>query len=196
MKDLNLFWYLKNADLFQGLNAVDLRAVAKMLNEKICLKKEVIYTPDSETCDIFILKRGEITLYTSNNGKRLVLDVLGPGSVFGHLPITLKDPDHFAEASEESYVCSMCFRDFSKLLEKTPQLLMNLLKIFSNQIYEYQRKLQEKNLSAEEKVRKHIMLKDGIPSFGKLTHAKIAEQTGIARETVSRIISKIRRIKK
>lgn len=41
MKNANLFWYLKNVDLFQGLHETELRELATMVDERLCHKKTV-----------------------------------------------------------------------------------------------------------------------------------------------------------
>ncbi len=203
MRSSSLFWYLKNVNLFQGLEAAELREVASLVSEKKCHKKELLYTPHHEPEDIYILKQGEITLYTSKNGKRFVLDVLGPDSIFGRLAPSMQNIDHFAEVTQEAYVCTIPLKKFSKLIGEKPQILLNLLDILAGQVQEYQNKLRENLLTAEEKViaclnqqekRKKSLLAQWF-SPDKITHAKIAEQTGLSRETVSRIMSRLKKEK-
>lgn len=204
MKNSNLFWYLKNVNLFQGLNAIELREIAAIVNEKTCNKKELLYTPYSEPEDIYILKQGEITLYTSKNGKRLVLEVLGPDSIFGRLSPNMRSADHFAEVTQNAYICVIPLKKFSKLISEKPQILLNLLNILAGQLQEYQNKIKENLMTAEEKViaclsqqekRNKSLLSKSLPS-AKMTHAKIADQTGLSRETVSRIISRLKKEEK
>lgn len=201
MKNTNLFWYLKNVDLFQGLEAAELREVAALIDERICHKKQLLYTPHERTEEIYILKKGEITLYTSKNGKHFILDVLGPNSIFGRLAPRLNGIDHFAEVTEEAYMCVIPLEQFSKLIGQKPKILLNLLNILANQLQECQNRLTTSTLTAEEKVlaclksreqRGGSRLLEGFPR-SKLTHAKIAEQTGLSRETVSRTISRLRK---
>ncbi|MBI4234962.1 Crp/Fnr family transcriptional regulator, partial [Candidatus Peregrinibacteria bacterium] len=187
MKNQNLSWYLKNVDLFKGLSTDALIEISHIVHEKICPKKELLYSPYSEASQIYILKKGEITLYLSRGGKRYILDILGPGSIFGQINPDQKDPDHFAEVTEEAYVCLISMQDFSALVARYPELLMNLMSILSQQIQDYQKKLSHNLMTAEEKVL--FCLEDGKNKntgllskwFGnerKMTHAKIAEKTG------------------
>ncbi|PIQ79756.1 hypothetical protein COV81_01010 [Candidatus Peregrinibacteria bacterium CG11_big_fil_rev_8_21_14_0_20_41_10] len=201
MKNTHLFWYLRNVDLFQGLSESDLRDVAAIVHERSCHKRELLYSPYEGPNDIFILKKGEITLYTSKGGRRLVLDILGPSSIFGCLTPDLKSAAHFAEVTETAYICTISLQKFSKLIGEKPQILMNLLNILAGQVREYQARLQESAMNAEEKVlaclkqqktRNSSILAQWFNS-GKLTHEKIAEQTGLARETVSRIMSRLKK---
>lgn len=201
MKNTNLFWYLKNVDLFQGLEAAELREVAALINERTCHKKQLLYTPHEKTEEIYILKKGEITLYTSKNGKRFILDVLGPNSIFGSLAPRFNAIDHFAEVTEEAYLCVISLERFSQLIGQKPQILLNLLNILASQVNECQNRLTISTLTAEEKVtaclksreqRGGSRLLEWFPRR-KLTHAKIAEQTGLSRETVSRTISRLRK---
>lgn len=201
MKDSNLFWYLTNINLFKGLNAADLREVASLVDEKTCDKKELLYSPHSGPEEIYILKKGEVTLYTSNEGKRLVLEVLGPDSIFGRLSPEIQNINHFAEVTEDAYICTIPLKKFSKLIAEKPHILLNLLNILAGQLKDYQNKLKENLMTAEEKVltclnhqeKKTPSLLSQWFSSGKLTHAKIAEQTGLSRETVSRIMSRLKK---
>lgn len=201
MKDSNLFWYLTNVNLFQGLTAADLREVAALVDEKTCNKKELLYSPHDGPEDIYILKKGEVTLYTSNEGKRLVLEVLGPDSIFGRLAPETQNSDHFAEVTEDAYICTIPLKKFSKLIAEKPYILLNLLNILAGQLKDYQNKLKENLMTAEEKVlaclshqdkRNQSLLSQWFTT-GKITHAKIADQTGLSRETVSRIMSRLKK---
>ena len=204
MNKTPLFWYLKNVDLFQGLNEADLTEVASIVNTRTCRKKQLLYTPHDEPDEIYILKKGEITLYTSNNGNRLVLDVLGPNSIFGRLSPQAPIAGHFAEVTEEAYICVMPVQQFSGLIGKKPQILINLLNILAGQLNDCQSRLMTSHMSASEKVlaclkaresRGGSRLAEWFP-HRRLTHARIAEQTGLSRETVSRTISRLRKEKK
>lgn len=202
MKNQNLSWYLKNVDLFMGLSVEALKDVSQIVHERICPKKELLYSPYSETSKIYVLKKGEITLYLSRDGKRYILDILGPGSIFGQITPQQKDPDHFAEVTQEAYVCLISLKDFSALIAKYPEILMNLMRIMAGQVQDYQKKLSHNLMSAEEKVmfclddsrhRSQGLLSKWFKKEQKMTHAKIAEKTGLSRETVSRILSRFKK---
>lgn len=202
MKSQNLAWYLKNVDLFQGLSAEALKEVSQIVHEKICPKKELLYSPHSESPQIYILKKGEITLYLSREGKRYILDILGPGSIFGQIVPQQKEPDHFAEVTQEAYVCLISLGNFSALIAKYPEILMNLMRIMAEQVQDYQKKLSHNLMSAEEKVlfcleenknKSPGLLAKWFNKDRKMTHAKIAEKTGLSRETVSRILSRFKK---
>lgn len=165
------------------------------------IKKQLLYAPHEDKEEVYILKKGEVTLYTSKNGKRLVLDVLGPDSIFGHLAPKPREMDHFAEVTEEAYVCVIPLNHFSLLIGQKPKILLNLLNILANQIQDYQHRLKISAMTAEEKVIAFLESRDkpngsSLSKWfprGKLTHAKIADQTGLSRETVSRTISLLRK---
>lgn len=202
MKSQNLSWYLKNVDLFQGLSAEALKEVSRIVHEKICPKKELLYSPHSEMPQIYILKKGEITLYLSREGKRYILDILGPGSIFGQITPEQKEPDHFAEVTQEAYVCLVSLENFSVLIAKYPEILMNLMRIMAEQVQDYQKKLSHNLMSAEEKVvfcleenknKNTGLLAKWFNKERKMTHARIAEKTGLSRETVSRILSRFKK---
>lgn len=67
--------------------------------------KEFLYTPSDAVENVFILKEGEVTLYKSIEGKKIILDVLKPGAVFGNIGF---DPEsgesHYAEITQKAYI--------------------------------------------------------------------------------------------
>jgi CRP/FNR family transcriptional regulator, cyclic AMP receptor protein len=196
-------WYLNQVDLFKGISDKEMMQIADKIVEKECLKKELLYTPFEENDSICILKKGEVTLYYSRNGKRLVLDVLKPGSIFGNISFEPKKSNHFAEVTEDAYICLLPVEDFLKVVQAKPQIMIKLLQVMSNQISDYERKLEGGLLDAKEKVLRLLqdekksvttnVLNNLFGSTKKLTHSKIAEQTGLSRETVTRALSDLKK---
>ena len=71
-------WYLKQIDLFEGITDEEIMAIAKTVVERSCTKKELLYTPFETTDSICMLKKGEVTLYHSHYGKKIIIDTLKP----------------------------------------------------------------------------------------------------------------------
>lgn len=197
-------WYLQQIDLFRGIPDQEIMSIAKKMIEKKCSKKETIYMPDEINSSIYVLKKGEITLYNSHAGRRLIIEVLKPGSIFGNINFQKDKTTHFAEASEDSYVCIFSIEDFTAILHSKPGLMMKFLQIMSERMQNYERRLKGGLFDAKEKILQQMEIfleennKNNVLSklFGKktkMTHDHLAELTGLSRETVTRAINDLKK---
>jgi CRP/FNR family transcriptional regulator len=191
-------WYLKQVDLFEGMNDEDMMKLAGQVIERECIKKELIYTPFEDSDSVCILKKGEVTLYYSHLGKKLIIDVLKPGSLFGNIGFKEGPNTHFAEVTEDAYVCIIKKEDFMKIVQAKPELMMKLIQVMSNQLADYESKLKSGLFDAKEKIVHYLkmsQMKENTSLLNKLfgvrskvTHERIAQHTGLSRETVTRAI--------
>lgn len=200
-QDNQKVWYLKQIDLFEGIPDEEIMQIAQKVVEKKCNKKELLYTPFESTDSICVLKKGEVTLYHSHYGKKLIIDVLKPGSIFGAIPFQNEaSSDHFAEVTEEAYICFFTPEDFLKIVEAKPKLMLRVLKMMSEKLAEYEDRMKTGLYDAKEKILHHLeqieAKSQGI--FGKftsknLTHEKLSQLTGLSRETVTRAITALKK---
>ena len=196
-------WYLQQIDLFKGIPDADIMEIAEKIVEKKCHKKEVNYTPFEENKYICLLKKGEVTLYHSHQGRKLIIDILKPGAVFGNFSFDENKSEHFAEVTEDAYMCFFEMKDFLKILQARPELMLRFMKIMSGRIREYENKMKGGLYDAKQKIIHHLaileeknrksLLNRLRPSRSKLTHNKLAQQIGLSRETVTRAITDLKK---
>ena len=197
-------WYLQQIDLFKGIPDQEIMSIAKKMIEKKCAKKEIIYMPNEANNSIYVLKKGEITLYNSHAGKRLIIEVLKPGSIFGNISFHEGKTTHFAEAKEDSYVCLFSIEDFTTILHSKPELMMKFFQIMSEKMQNYERRLKGGLFDAKEKIlqqldifleeqKKSTILSKLFKGKTNMTHDHLAELTGLSRETVTRAINDLKK---
>lgn len=195
-------WYVKQVDLFNGIKESEIMQIADKMVERKCSKKEILYTPFELTNSVYILKKGEVTLYNSHLGKRLIIDVLKPGSIFGNITFQPEKSTHFAEVTEDAYMCIFPMEDFMRIVAAKPNIMLNLLNIMSDRIRGYEKRMKSGLYDAKEKIIHQLQLirdkKDNligrmIPKTRKITHEKLAQYTGLSRETVTRAITALRK---
>jgi len=203
MKDQS-FWYLKQVHLFEGIPDKDIKEIAKKMVEKECKKKELLYTPFEEHDSICVLKKGEVTLYYSHHGKKLIIDVLKPGSVFGNLTFEEGKSTHFAEVTEDALVCCFDAEEFMKIIQAKPKVMMRFLQIVSARLNDYEERLKSGLFDAKEKILHQLdVLEEKAKNPGildkwfnrdqRVTHEKLAQYTGLSRETVTRAITDLKK---
>ncbi|PIR55117.1 hypothetical protein COU74_02970 [Candidatus Peregrinibacteria bacterium CG10_big_fil_rev_8_21_14_0_10_36_19] len=199
---MNKHWYLQQIDLFAGIPDSEIMSIAKNMKEKTCSKKELIYIPEEENSFIYILKKGEVTLYNSHMGKRLIIETLKPGSIFGNISFEESKSTHFAEASQDSYICIFTAEDFAKILQERPKIMMRFLQIMSDKVQQYENRLKSGLFDAKEKILQQLELQQKANDnplnklFGRktaITHERLGQLTGLSRETVTRAVNELKK---
>src|SRR5437762_7091314 len=94
---------------------------------------------------LFILKKGHVQLYRmSDEGRKLVITTLGPGTIFGEMALTgLGMHDAFAEATEEALICILNRGDLEKLLISKPKIAVRLLNVMAKRLQETEGRLEQ-----------------------------------------------------
>ncbi|MBI2355869.1 MAG: Crp/Fnr family transcriptional regulator [Candidatus Doudnabacteria bacterium] len=181
-------------------------AVLEELN-RLCVKKtfqkgDMIYFPGEETERIFLLLSGEVKLYQSSAGNKVVLEILKAGQFFGDLNFAHQGynfrPEIFAQSEMDTTLCAMSTADFNQVLNKYPALAMMVLTSLRNRLHLAESKIKDLATSpAEVRVINELIrysLNHGQETNGflvleeKLTHQFLADMTGMARETVSKTL--------
>jgi CRP/FNR family transcriptional regulator, cyclic AMP receptor protein len=195
-------WYLKNLDLFAGVPEEEIMEIAERIREKDFGKDEMIYMPSDPLEVIYFVKRGEVRLYHSRDGKRTVFDVLGPGSIFGGVTLEPEESTHFAQATHPTKVCIFPEKEFLAVLQKKPELMMRFIRKMNERIREYEDRLKHRTDTAEEQILgelKKLQDRRSRTLFGRIknqgvhiTHEELAELTGLNRVTVTRTLKKLK----
>ncbi len=130
MPDKSKFWYLKNINIFDGMDDSQMKMVEKMTTMNKMEKHRPIYFPHQETHNIYFLKEGHVKLSRLHeDGREIILDVLGPGEIFGELSILEQSAgQEIAETLDDALVCTMSGQDFEMMVTKNPELNLRLTK--------------------------------------------------------------------
>ena len=80
--------FLRNVSLFESLNQEELEALSDVTFTRTFSKDNVIILAEEEGDTLFILKRGQVKVsIVSEEGREVILSLLGSGSVFGELSL-------------------------------------------------------------------------------------------------------------
>ena len=194
-------WYLQKFEIFSDIDETELMELMTGMTDEEYACKYVLYTPHDDLRETYMLKEGEVTLYTSVDGKKVVVDVLKPGAIFGNIGFD-KHEGHFAEVTQDSYVCRLPENFFLQMLTKRPDLAAKAFSVLSKKISQHQTQITLlSSLGARERVLATIKLlndKDDdsiLPAIlripTKLTHEKLASMTGLTRETVTKQLQQL-----
>ena len=194
-------WYLKRLDLFKGMKEAEMKQIENKMVMKDYDKKEYIYFSLDDTDRVYFVKDGNVEIgYVDESGRELVLDILGPGEIFGTI---LGKGMHsgFARASGKALICTMNRTDFEDFLQRSPDVSLKVLKFLGFKINVLENKLQ--NLVFKDiKTRICDLLYSLYQKSGDkqkqiikipLTHQDIANLVGSTRETTSVYMSELKK---
>jgi CRP-like cAMP-binding protein len=205
MAEKSKFWYLRHFNIFEGLDEETLKAVDKLANMCTFKTNDPIYFPAEPSHCIYFLKKGHVKISRiSEDGKEIILDIIGPGEVFGELlqPDDKEERNEIATAIGEVLICNMLRSDFEKMLRKYPELNFRVTKEVGTRL----RKVEERVTELVFKdVKKRIasflvryaeefgVIKSGIITIKpSLSHQELGFLTGASRQTVTTILNDLR----
>lgn len=198
-------WYLQKVELFSDLSTDELKDIVQDMYEREVPNGQIIYTAQEYVCCTHILLEGEVTLYkTTADGKRIILDVLKPGAVFGNFGFdpNTEDSGHFAETTQSSYIVTLPEGFFIKLMKMRPDIAMHAFSLLTKRLTQYETQLKFLSmLGAKERILAtvrlinekddHSILPEILRKPTKITHEKLANMTGLTRETVTKQLQKM-----
>ena len=165
--------------------------------------KHFLYTPEDAVENVFILKEGEVTLYKSIDGKKIILDVLKPGAVFGNIGF---DPGsgekHFAEITQKAYICTLPHDFFLQIIQKRPDIALQALKVLSKRVSQYEMQIRTLSaLQARDRILATVhllnekednsILPPVLRTNTKIKHERLGNMTGLTRETVTKQLAEL-----
>lgn len=136
---------LKNFSLFQNLPQEVLAEFSRLCVERAFGKNEMIYLRGQTEGRTLFLISGEVRLYRSQEGSKVVIQVLNPGEIFGDFsfvghPSNLLS-ENYAQTTQPAQVCVILSSDLAKLLAKFPVLGMVMLVTLRNRLHQTESKI-------------------------------------------------------
>ncbi len=192
VRKLNL---LSMVDIFRDLTQEEMEGINKMVKMVTIKKGHVLYRPEEKVEVLFLLKKGKIQAYTiTAEGKRLIIETIGPGTFFGEMPLTAQSMHQtFAEATEDSLVCVLSRGDLERLLQHRPKVAVRLVEVLSRRLEETRTRLEESTLrNATARICQGLLrLAQGTSELSGLTHQELADSVGLYRETVTKVLNRL-----
>lgn len=142
---------LKTNKLFSGLLAAELQALEQTAQLKVYKAGRTIFQEGEPGDGMYILVQGKVQI-TALVGldQRCVLATLGDGDFFGEMAV-LDDRPRSASATAEtdSQVYFILREDMVKILSRSPQLAITLVREFSQRMRDFNQQYTEEILQAE-----------------------------------------------
>ena len=192
---------LRGCQLFAGLPATDIAAIASFLIPKQFEKGEYLFRRNDSTLGFYIVQKGAINVHrVSAAGKEQVIHVFRPIETFAEASLP---EGHYlvdARAIEPSTVLLVPKNDFVDLLRKRPELSLRMFGSMSQHLRVLVTLLEDLTLKDIETRLANWLLKQCPNPTGngaveiKLDRTKrvLAAEMGMTSETLSRTLAKFR----
>jgi CRP/FNR family transcriptional regulator, cyclic AMP receptor protein len=188
---------LHASDVFEDLTGAEMERVGELTSMSECRRGDTIYSAGQSSETLFLLKRGRVQIYhLSAEGKKLVINTVEPGGLFGDMGLTGQSRlfDDYAEAVEVSTICAMKRGDIEAIILEFPSVGVRLVRILSSRLAELEQRLEESSLRGVTSRLAAALLRVQAQQRGTITitHQELADLVGAHRETVTRTLGDFR----
>ncbi len=184
--------------LFAGVPAEEVRRLLSIARRRAFRKGEVVFHRDDLAESLLLVVRGRFAVrITTPLGDSALLDLLGPGDVFGELALLLPDARRSAtvEALEAGETFSVFHDDFVRLQSEHPAVKDVLLRLLAKQLARASDRIVEAHyVDAETRVRRRLCELAERYATGEgeaivpITQEDLADMAGTSRATVNRVL--------
>jgi len=189
---------LRRVPLFAQLGDDDLARVAAMARERPYPRNSVIVFEDDPGDALFVVAQGQVkVVLVGEDGREVILAVLGPGDFFGELALIDDEPrSAHVIAMDDAQLLVLRRDDFHQALESHPRLALALLRTLSRRLrhaddqigslvlLDVFGRVARLLLDLAEKSSDGTMIR-------RVRHATLAQMIGSSRETVSRTLREL-----
>ena len=177
--------------LFEKLSDADKEAINGLARHREYRKGELVFQPGDD--ELAIVARGSMKVYQlSPSGKEQLLRVVRPGGYEGESQLFgIANETLFAEAMEDTAICSLSKKAFNQVLMSNPEIGIRLFELSSQKMVQMERQVQLLSLErVEERLaaylldlsEKEVDAKIGLPMKMK----DVSQYLGTTPETLSR----------
>ena len=195
---------LKRCPLFSGMKEEDLKKIIATASSRQIKKKEILFFEGEEAKGFYVILSGKVKLYkVSPEGKEQILHIVSAPDAFAEAALFLEGSyPAFAEALSDSRLLFFPKRDFIKLIEKNPQLSINMIVTLSQYLKRFALLIEELSLKeVSSRIAKYLIdlsmksLREGTKSMEvelDLSKTQLASKLGTISETLSRTLAKMK----
>ena len=204
MKTITKYWFLEGFNLFKKLGMFNMRKICEILEMDNIEKGSPIKLVEEHKNSVFFLKKGSVKIVDSKND--LVKYIVKRGNIFGELALYDEKAakEEVAYALEDCIVCYIEAERMDELMEKHKSLKNGVLKIYGLRIKKLELRLSDLLYKDSATRIKEFIIKY-VEEFGEeketgklvannlLSHKEIANLTNTSRQTVSNVLSDMRK---
>ncbi len=195
-------WYLRRLDIFSGLSDEEYGIIDRDSQSLLLHKRQLLPYRGTAQQAVYFVKKGSLKLVrTTPDGHEVIIDILGPSTLFGEMEGSDDAGEVTAEALEDTLLCMMRRDNFDRLMAVVPTLGMRITKLTGLRLRKIQNRLVDM-LYAPVEARLATTLLGLADEFGvvrpdgtlldlRLTHSDFAALIASTRETVSTALNSL-----
>lgn len=175
------------------LHAGDVEQLANEMGEQAYAGGTFVFRHGDSAARVHVVRSGSVELSRVVNGRRVTLQLLRPGDVFGDVPALLGQPEPFdARAVEDCSVLSMEAPALFELLQTRPLVARRWFVSLAERMAGLQDRLVDLLASGLESQLASVLLREaGADDIVSLTHGQLAELLGVPRSSVQRVLKSL-----
>jgi CRP/FNR family transcriptional regulator, cyclic AMP receptor protein len=184
---------LRSVSIFVDVPTSELDTLAAGLRRRRYARGQVIFTQGDPGNNLCIIEEGRVRIVVgSDEGKELVLRVLGPGDVLGELALLDGEPRSADAVAQEACQLLLLQRsDFLEFVEARPKVAMALLAALSRKVRLTTRQAQDVAfLDVPARLARTVLEQAKADNGGapvcRLTQSELAGMVGATRESVNK----------
>lgn len=152
-----------------------------------------VFRSGDRAAQVHVVRTGTVELSRVINGRRVALQILRPGDVFGDVPAFLGEPEPFdARAVSDCAVLSLDISSLFAMLQTRPHVAKRWIVSLAERMSGLHLRLGDLLAGSLEAQLASIVLREGIDGGDiTLTQDQLAEMLGAARTSIHRVLKRL-----
>jgi CRP/FNR family cyclic AMP-dependent transcriptional regulator len=196
---------LKTVPIFAELSDADIDSLAQLASRRHFARETPVFFEHEEGDSFFMILEGRVKVtILGDDGREVILSMLGPGDFFGEMALLDDEPrSATAIAVEDCDLLSLQRSDFEGVVTSRASISSALIKVLSARLRKANHQISTLALlDVYGRVARVLLdmardegrrLRDGRIAFRRATHQEIANRIGTTRETVTRMMKDLER---
>ncbi|MEH7383381.1 Crp/Fnr family transcriptional regulator [Bacillus sp. JJ1533] len=189
---------ISRVPIFNHLTETEMVEISQVAVSKRLKKGELLFHADELAEQLFIVHKGFVKMYRiTENGKEQIIRFVEEGDFIGELSLFSKTmTTSFAEAMEDTEVCTIQQQDIHQLLLRYPTISLKILEEFTSRLHETESLIEKLNTQdVEKRVASYLVELIEDQSGESMTihlpirKGDLASYLGTSQETLSRRLS-------
>lgn len=175
------------------LGESDVEQLAAQVGERRIAGGLCVFREGDAAAMVHVVRSGEIELSRGRGDRRVTLQLLRPGDVFGDVPAFLGDPEPFdARAVEDSTVLSIDTQTLFELLQTRPLVARRWFISLAERMQGLQNRLFDVLAGPLEAQLGSALLRESAhQDTVRITHGHLADMLGAQRSSVQRVLKRL-----
>lgn len=198
-------WYAHPTDFLARLNLQDRQALYRLGSKRLFDKDAMVFHAGGSSDEVYVLLDGRVKVYElSKDGKEVILWFCFPGEVFGLAELYGgREREVNAQACSNVEVLAIKTIDLKRYIVQHPQMAMHVIELLGRRLRDLSGMLL--NFASDDVTSRLVKLLTRLCSrYGKplangilldiaLTHQEMADMIGTSRQTVTSVLSVLRK---